>query len=265
MLLFPGRTEFCEKYGPVAAALGEAGLDVLAVDWRGQGLSDRLHDDPALGHVGSFADYQLDVAALTAHAAAADLPRPWTLLGHSMGGSIGLRALHEGLAVPRAAFSAPMWGIALGAKLRPAAWAVSWLARRAGQSGRYAPGRGPTNAEVLLFETNPLTTDRRWHAWMHRQTEVHPELALGGPSLGWLIEALSETRRLRALPPPDVPALIGIGTEEAIVDERAIRTIARHWPEARLQTYEGARHELLMEGPEVREPFLSDVAAFLAG
>ena len=265
VLLFPGRTEFCEKYGQVAGALTAAGHAVLAIDWRGQGLSDRLHADPGLGHVAGFADYQLDVAALTDHARALGLPRPWTLLAHSMGGTIGLAALHEGLGVARAAFSAPMWGIGMTARLRPVAWAVSWAARRAGQGARYAPGRGPAAAETLLFETNPLTTDRDRYDWMTWQTDAHPQLALGGPSLGWLIEALSETRRLRALPPPDVPALVGVGTEESIVDVAAIQALARDWPGADLRTYEGARHELMMEAPELRDAFLADTAAFLAG
>ena len=265
VLLFPGRTEFCEKYGPVAGVLTAAGLGVLAIDWRGQGLSDRLHADPGLGHVAGFADYQLDVAALTDHAGALGLPRPWTLLAHSMGGAIGLAALHEGLDVPRAAFSAPMWGIGMTTRLRPVAWAVSWAARRAGQGARYAPGRGPAAAETLMFETNPLTADRDWYDWMTRQTDAHPDLALGGPSLGWLIEALGATRRLRALAPPDVPALIGVGTEESIVDVAAIQALARDWPGADLRSYEGARHELMMEAPGTREAFLADATAFLAG
>lgn len=265
VLLFPGRTEYCEKYGPVAGALTAAGLDVLAIDWRGQGLAERLHGDPALGHVARFADYQLDVDALVSHAEALGVPGPRLLLAHSMGGAIGLAALHAGLAPLRAAFSAPMWGIGLAARLRPVAWALSWAARRAGHGDRYAPGRGPATAETILFETNPLTTDPYWHAWMQAQVDAHPALSLGGPSLQWLIEALSETRRLRALPPPDVPALIGIGTAESIVDVAAIQALARDWPGARLQSYEGARHELLMEAPSIRGPFLSDVAAFLAG
>ena len=45
-------------------------------------------------------------------------PKPWFLIGHSMGGAIGLRALHDGLPVQAAAFSAPMWGIAMHPALR---------------------------------------------------------------------------------------------------------------------------------------------------
>ncbi|MEM8538398.1 MAG: alpha/beta hydrolase, partial [Pseudomonadota bacterium] len=63
VFLFTGRTEYIEKYGPVAARFAASGLATLAIDWRGQGLSDRLVAQPTLGHVGSFDDFQRDVAA----------------------------------------------------------------------------------------------------------------------------------------------------------------------------------------------------------
>ena len=69
ILMFPGRTEYLEKYGPTAAEFTRRGYAFAAIDWRGQGLSDRLHADRRLGHVGRFTDYQLDCAAfLTAWA-----------------------------------------------------------------------------------------------------------------------------------------------------------------------------------------------------
>ena len=264
VLLFPGRTEYIEKYGRTARDLTGAGWDVLAVDWRGQGLSDRLAGDPVLGHVELFSDYQRDVAAVVAHAGEADLPKPWTLLAHSMGGCIGLAALHEGLAVERAVFSAPMWGIGIAPRVRPFAWTLAWIAKHAGQSLSYTPGRGPANAELVMFDGNPLTTDEATFHWLTAQVEAHPELALGGPSLGWLREALRETRRLRALPPPAVPALIGLGGEERIVDGRAIERLAARWHRGSLHDYPGARHELLMERPEVRDAFVRESLEFLA-
>ena len=51
VLLFPGRTEYIEKYGRTAQELAERGFATLAIDWRGQGLSDRMLDDPRIGHV----------------------------------------------------------------------------------------------------------------------------------------------------------------------------------------------------------------------
>ena len=63
-MIFPGRTEFAEKYGRVARELVARGLSVLVIDWRGQGLSDRHPGNAMLGHIEDFRTYQLDVAAL---------------------------------------------------------------------------------------------------------------------------------------------------------------------------------------------------------
>ena len=63
VLLFPGRTEYTEKYGRAAADFARRGYATLAVDWRGQGLADRLLDDAMSGYVQVFDDYQTDVEA----------------------------------------------------------------------------------------------------------------------------------------------------------------------------------------------------------
>ena len=68
VLIFPGRTEYIEKYGGAAAALAHAGYTSLAIDWRGQGLSDRLLSNRLIGHVHRFSDYQQDVQTLLAAA-----------------------------------------------------------------------------------------------------------------------------------------------------------------------------------------------------
>ena len=251
VLLFPGRTEYIEKYGPLVAELAAAGHATLAVDWRGQGLSDRLLEDPLSGHVERFADYQLDVAALMDHARRADLPRPFYLLAHSMGGAIGLRALTEGLPAERAAFSAPMWGISLSAGLRPAAWALSWTARRMGLSHLYAPGTSGSNyPHATPFEVNLLTNDEAQYARMARQTDAHPDLALGGPSLGWLNEAMHECDRLASRPSPDTPCVTVLGTEEKVVDSDAVVARMEAWHGGRLLMIEGGRHETLMDTPD---------------
>ena len=99
VLLFPGRTEYIEKYGRAARLLTASGYSVATLDWRGQGLSDRLSDDPLLGHVLRFRDYQTDVATLVEFTTRHSTPAPNFLLAHSMGGCIGLRALTQGLSL----------------------------------------------------------------------------------------------------------------------------------------------------------------------
>lgn len=265
VLVFPGRAEYAEKYGRVAADLVAGGHAVLAVDWRGQGLSDRLRPERALGHVERFEDYQLDVAALAEHARGLGLPEPWFLLSHSMGGTIGLRALLEGLPVKAAAFSSPMWGLRMTAAQRPVAWSVSSVSRALALGYRLAPGQEATPSVLACgFAGNLLTSDGETWDWLRAQVTAGPELALGGPSLHWLHEALREMRRLMAGPAPDVPALALVGSEEAVVDSARIRRRLADWPGARLLTLEGGRHELLMERPMLRGQALAEILGHFA-
>jgi lysophospholipase len=262
VLLFPGRSEHAEKYGRVARDLAALGWSSAAIDWRGQGHSDRTPGIGDRGHVDDFGRYQLDVAALLATVRAARLPEPLHLLAHSMGGTIGLRALAEGLPVASAAFSAPMWGIRMSAYLRPLAHGVSAVGRRAGLGRQEVPA-GPRESYLAVtpFATNALTTCPDTYAWMVTHTERDPRLGLGRPTLQWLHAALADLRRLRRLPPPTVPVLVGIAGEETIVDNLAIHRLASSWPRARVETYDGARHELLMERPKTRAAFLAETEA----
>ncbi|HPG03918.1 MAG TPA: alpha/beta hydrolase, partial [Rhodoblastus sp.] len=52
--VFTGRGEFIEKYFETIAELVERGFDVVAMDWRGQGLSARELPDRFKGHVDDF-------------------------------------------------------------------------------------------------------------------------------------------------------------------------------------------------------------------
>ena len=263
VFLFPGRTEYVEKYAHVAEPFLAHGLAVLAIDWRGQGLSDRLLDEPLTGHVGRFEDYQQDVAAMREVARAEALPDPWFLVGHSMGGCIGLRALIDGLDVACASFTGPMWGIRISALMRPAAWAISWSGARLGLGHVVSPGTRPASyIATAPFEGNTLTTDPAMWALMQDQLRARPELQLGGPSLHWLHEALAECRALSRLPAPRVPAIAWLGGLERIVDPVRVHERMKGWNGGRLELLDGAEHEVLMERPAVRQRILETTAAF---
>jgi lysophospholipase len=262
VLILPGRTECVEKYGRAAGDLAQRGYACVAVDWRGQGLSDRLAAMPMLGHVARFRDYQRDLGAVRAALATLNLPQPLFLLAHSMGGTIALRALIDGFPVQAAAFTAPMWGIRIAPTLRPLAWAIATGARAAGRGLSLAPGTNLTcYLAVAPFEGNLLTTDARMYGWMQSHVVSHPELGLGGPTLHWLHEALLECRRLRAAPSPRVPAVVFLGSEEKIVTVEDIRRRMGRWPGGTLELVPKAEHEVLMETPAIRARAFDRIAA----
>jgi lysophospholipase len=261
VLLFPGRTEYIEKYGQCAAELAERGLATIAIDWRGQGLADRLLPDPRIGHVDIFSDYQKDVAALLRAARQFGLPKPFFLLAHSMGGAIGLRAVMEGLPVQSAAFTGPMWGIRIAPHLRHVAGIMAQVMPRVGRGSRLPPGT-TLDSYVLTepFETNMLTTDAQMYDMMRDQVAAHPEFALGGPSFVWLREALAETRHLAGRPSPNMPCITWLGSNERIVETKPIRERMRNWKNGRLEVIEGGEHEVLMEGEELTRRIFDETA-----
>ncbi len=262
VLLFSGRTEYVEKYGQAAAAFQAGGYGVITLDWRGQGLSDRLLPDAAKGHVVHFADFQQDVQVLLDTAAELDMPRPYFLLAHSMGGMIGLRALINGLDVQAATFSAPMWNIRFAAPARPVAWGLSWASRLLGLGHLYAPGTN-VGSYVLAtpFPGNELTTDADSYALLQTQMRRYPQLQLSGPTLNWLFEALSEGRKLARIPSPEVPTLTFLGSNERIVEPKAIIGRMQGWTQGRLELIQGAEHEVLMERPGIRERIMQQTLA----
>lgn len=262
VLLFPGRTEYIEKYGPAAGEFAARGYAMATLDWRGQGIADRLLDERAPGHVGRFGDYQRDVAAFMDFVRAEKLPDPCFLIGHSMGGCIGLRSIYDGLAVRAVVFSAPMWGIKMHPLLRPVAWTLSTLAPMLGMGDRLVPSTSPmTYVLEAPFEGNVLTRDREMFDFMQRQLTAHPDLAIGGPTLQWLREALCETRALARRPSPGLPCLTVLGTEERIVNAPAIHERMGRWPGAEFDLVGNAEHELMMENPGIRKRFYDKSAA----
>jgi len=262
VLILTGRTESVEKYGRTAAELARRGYASLAIDWRGQGLSDRLTAMPMAGHVARFSDYQRDLGAVRVALDTLHLPQPLFLLAHSMGGTIALRALIDGFPVQAAAFTGPMWGIHIAPTLRPLAWAIATGARAAGRGLSLVPGTGPDcHLVVTPFDGNLLTTDAEMYGWMKSHVLRHPELGLGGPTLHWLHEALLECRRLRAAPSPAVPAVVFLGSDERIVTVKEICRRMGRWPGGTLELVPKAAHEVLMETPAIRARAFDRIAA----
>jgi lysophospholipase len=264
MVIFPGRTEYVEKYGPVAARLVERGFAVLAIDWRGQGLSDRHPVTPQIGHVEDFRHYQRDVAALLGHEERLDLPRPMLMLAHSMGGCIGLRTLLERASFDAAILSAPMWHLQMAAATREITSKVARLAGSVGLGGRLTPGASPRPSALSPFEGNPLTSDRATFEWMSAQIEAHPELGLGGPSMQWTYAAIEEMARLYVAPLPSLPAVVFLGTEERVVSASVVRAQVSKMPAGKLVVCPGARHEIFMEPEAVQDEVWRRIDDFLA-
>ncbi len=253
IFIFQGRTENIEKYGRAVDEFHKAGFGAFALDWRGQGLSDRLTVDRMMGHVGQFADYQKDVAAFLNAAHELNLPKPWHLFGHSLGACVGLRALIEDLPVCAAVFSAPLWDINLSRFQRAAAWPLSWTAQTLGKGATYAPGtKGESYVLTTNFSENRLTHDPNMYRYYQSISEELRDQQIGGPSLGWLYQTLKETSWLSKLVSPCTPCLTFCGAEDTIVAIPAVEDRMNRWANGTFNLVPDARHDVLYETEEIR-------------
>ena len=265
VFVLPGRTEYVEKYGRAAADLVARGYSAILIDWRGQGMADRA-GDPMIGHIDNFSQFQTDLDAVRDMAEKLNAPKPWYMIAHSMGGCIGLRALHNRFPVESAVFSGPMWGLKTSLPQRAVGWTVSSMVAATGLF-RYTRVLGTSSGSYVLtdpFEDNVLTSDLDMWQYMRRQTEEIEGAALAGPSLQWLFAALVETRRLQRLPAPPYQAITFLGTNESVVDTAPIHRIMDKWPNGRLVLCEGCEHEIIIERPEVRKDFFDQAEALFS-
>lgn len=265
VLLFPGRFGYIERYGRVAKEFDRHGFATVVIDWRSQGLADRLVDDPRTGHVHRFSDYQKDVAAMVSAARELGLPQPWYLVGVSMGACIGFRAMLESLPVAACALVSPMFGIKMTALQRAAAWPLSWAAQKIGMGHIYVPGEsGGIYVLDTAFADNNMTHNSDMYAYWVDQARAVPELQIGGPSMGWLFQGLCECRDLAQMPSPDVACVTFCGGRDQVVDNRAIKQRMDKWPKGALRMIDAAKHDVLTEIPAIGGDVISQIVEFFA-
>lgn len=274
VVVLPGLGEFCEKYFETARDLLARGLGLCVVDWCAQGLSSRPLPNRQKRHSEGFDRDVEDLFVLVQEvrrclvSSSGDPHIPLVMLGHSMGGNIGLRflATHPGFFVA-AAFSVPMCRIRALRGL-PEGFRVTLtglFARLRGTSYVFGAGnwsslhRPPPPLSAL--SSDPVRA-RVHNAWCL----ADPRLQVGGVTFGWLHEAV---RSCAALEGPGVlesiaiPCLVAVADRDVLVDPAAARQGAARLSRGQLLDLPGCLHEILMERDEYRRMFFESFDALL--
>ncbi len=264
VIILPGRTEFIEKYGEVIGELLARGFAVGVLDWRGQGLSQRVLGDARRGHIDTFDTYLTDFAQVAA-GPLAQLPKPWIALAHSMGANIATLLLERDAGrFTAAALCSPMYGILTGTLPMPVARMIAASAGL-GLASRYVPnGTGKSIVEET-FDENLVTNDERRYGRSTAIAAMEPRIAIGSPTLGWVRAALAACDEL-ALPGAieriRIPVLLALAGQELLIDNTQARALAPRFPKGRLFEIAESRHEILMERDGVREKFWREFDGF---
>ncbi|WP_409019702.1 alpha/beta fold hydrolase [Brevundimonas vesicularis] len=263
VVLSPGRTEPIEKYYELIGNLLARGFCVLAHDWRGQGLSARLLPDRLRGHARAVEEFLDDFARLL-DAYETRAPKPWIMVGHSMGAALNLLTLESGEGrFNGAVLCSPMLRIKTGKRsMWQVKLAVRWNLRH-GKAGDYVLDN-PDDPFDHTFEKDALTSDRHRYDLWRQQLYACPHLAIGGPTWGWLAFALDCGERAlkpRALKGIKIPVCVVQAGEDTVVWKQTNRWAARRLGRGRYAEVPGARHEVMMESDDLRRSFLDEFDA----
>jgi len=267
-VLLHGQTEFIEKYGEVIGELNTRGYTVATFDWRGQGGSQRLLEDPLKSYVKDFAQFDDDLLSFIDQIVKPLGDTPPIALAHSMGAHILLRTLHDKPSAFRAAaLSAPM--IAVSARGYPA-----WLARvvtslyyGTGQGGSFAWGMAARDPFMIDFNNQLVTSDQMRFQATQDFLKTHPDLRLAGPTWGWLEAAYRSMARVNApgfaeaIP---MPVLVAGPGKDRICLTPATKAFTARLPKGEYLDLPDSEHEILMENDSIRARFWAAFDAFTA-
>lgn len=268
VLICTGRSEFIEKYFEVVEELRHRGLQVVALDWRGQGLSHRMLRNPRKGHVRGFSDYELDVSAVVQQILEPFCPRPWFGLAHSMGGPIILQfAANRPEVFQRLVLSAPMIEIA-GLPSPDMIRALARGLRLVGLGRSFIPVGRRRSLFLGTFEGNVLTSDPARFERTAALLRAEPSLLVGSPTIGWInaafeaMAALNDDEFVRRF---RTPTLVVMPGADRVVDARAAEHLVARLRASSVVVVPGARHEILMERDSFRQQFWAAFDAFVPG
>jgi len=266
--VFTGRSEYIEKYFETVQELRRRGYAVAVIDWRGQGHSSRRLGNPRKGHVESFSEYQIDVAAFVKQVVLPDCPPPYFAMAHSMGGAVMLHVAHAGIEIfERFVLCAPMIDLpGLRASL-PMRGLMRGL-RAAGMGERFIPGGNIDLIKPSGFSGNPLTSDPRRYARNASILEADPTLGIASPTVAWLnavFAAMAEFRSPEFAERIRQPVLMLAAGDDTVVSTPANAAFAGRLPAGSHRVIAGAKHEMLQEDDRFRAQLWAEFDAFMPG
>ena len=266
--LFQGRGEFIEKYFETALDLRARGFAVATLDWRGQGLSDRLLPDRLKGYVRDFSAYDQDLEIFMREVVLPDCPPPLFAIGHSMGAAVLVRAARQGRRwFDRTVLVSPMIALRTARGMSTAGTVVRTM-RLLGFGNSYVPTADLAPVGTRPFAGNILTSDPVRYARNAAVLEAEPALGVAGPTVAWVDSAFKVMRdfsqqsygaKIRQ------PILIVAAGKDEIVSTPAIEDFALRLRAGSHLVIAGAEHEILMEQDRFRAQFWAAFDAFVPG
>ena len=266
VLIVHGFTENALKYSELIFSLLHLGFSVLAYDQRGHGRSWRADGIPdcSITHVDHFSEYVSDLQ-IVYDTYRKELPSPWFIFAHSMGGAVASLFLERGNhEISGAVFSSPMIAPYIRSLPVPLASALAAAASSLGR-GKHCPFfmkpySGPEN-----FSTSCATDPDRF-AWYDAIKSSRTEFRNSVPSYRWSYEAVHVTEQILAPDAPEsisCPVILFSAETDFSVEREPQQAFIGRVRNGRFISVPGARHEIYRSVNDVLFPWWRQVISFL--
>lgn len=267
VVVLGGRTEFMEKYIETIGEFNARGFHAFSLDWRGQGLSERMLPDRTRGYVRTFEDYVADLKLFLDEVVKPNNNGPLIFVAHSMGATIALLYLSRfARDVHKAVMLSPM----IGFRTDPVPFVIAkWYCRMLAKLGKghcNVPSLRRTESFRQAFAGNCLTHDaERFHRFQ-QTLQDNPQLLISGVTYGWLsasFEAVEAMRRPGFAQGIQTPMLFVTAGEDRVVSNAATEQFAAQLPVSHTVCIKGAFHEILQEQDGIRAQFWRAIDRFI--
>ena len=249
----------------------QQGFAIATFDHRGQGASGRLTSHPQIGHVELFEDYAEDFQHFISEIRQR-VPmlsgRKIQVIAQSMGVAVFLLwqkycvfGEHEKvnrsflLQIQNCVFSSPLLKLNLGNIPHRLLFGIMTLRILLGKKEAYATLPGDLN---LLTYGSDLTNCASRLFWYRKILTEHPELQLGAPSNGWLLEALRFEKKAPGLLKchfhlQHSNLTILLAERDRVISLPAAESLFGHISRCKIVHIPAAQHDLFIETDEVRK------------
>lgn len=262
VVLVNGRAENILKWTEPAWEFFQKGYDVLVVDHRGQGCSQRLLKNRHKGYVDEFRFYVDDLNILMKNFKKEFHYDQEFMVGHSLGALISAFYLancdHD---IKKAVFVAPFFEMPSKHPIRDAFMVNLMLIL--GQGDRYIFGQ--TNYVPRDPENNTLSHSKDRIVWQNTLMDRFPNLALGGVTFRWAHLCWQAHHSLPTiLGRIEIPVEVFEAGEEQVVSNAHLKEFVELLPNGTLKKMPHAKHEILFEEDTIRDEAFNELFKFFA-
>ena len=266
LVIVHGTGESLVRYYQIANHFHKAGFNVYIYDQRGHGYSGRFDSNRVKIMTDGYANQVKDLSYMVNTAVDGLSDNKVYLLGHSMGGLIGLRYLElYPDTIEKAVISSPMLRINLPIPEAAAIFLADAFAFF-GKENHWVIGENPknminaTHLDIRETHNKQLSDDYKKRIFNDKHN-----LKTWGVTYSWLKEAISYGRLTRSdseINKIKTKTLILTASEDFFVDIKEQKSFCSKLKNCKQEVYTGSWHSILQEVDQHRLKALNDIEKF---